>query len=61
MRFCDALGDELRITEDENENILNIKVLDDSNDDGTYNSASFVLDKEQAKHLVNYLKRKWNI
>ena len=61
MRFYDAFGDELRITEDENENILNIKVLDDSNDDGTYNSVSFILDKEQAKHLVKFLKKKWNL
>ena len=61
MRFCDALGDELRIIEDENENILKIKVLDDVDDDGTYNSASFILDKDQAKHLVKFLKKKWNL
>lgn len=61
MRFYDALGDELKITEDKNENILNIEILDDSNDDGTYNSVSFILDKDQAKHLVKFLKKKWNL
>ena len=61
MRFYDAFGDELRIKEDENENILNIEVLDDSNDDGIYNSVSFILDKDQAKHLVKFLKKKWNL
>lgn len=59
MEFYDCFTDQLKIIEDENSNIITLLIIEDCDDKGESNKASFILDKQQAIKLAEFINNKW--
>jgi len=57
--FYDGFGDKMAIKEDCNPYILSVSIVEDSDDNGVSNKASFILSKEDALELADLILKKF--
>lgn len=60
LKFYDAFGDKLELKEDDNPDIVDLVITEDTDDEGNFNKASCLLSKEQALKLANFLIEKFS-
>ena len=60
LKFYDGLGDKMITKEGENPYIVDVIIEEDPDDNGNFDKASFILGKEDALELADFLIKKFS-